>query len=173
MVMLVAGVFSASLGLIYASIAVSILAALTLGAGVLLRRRELFGEAAAADTRPGGAAADAAGARSAGIRQAGLRPAPDGPVGAGQPAGAGQAADDRARPGRGGRADDGKHDGDLTDRPPKTASGAGSGSARWPGSIAAKGAAGSRAAGPIPGARAPAPHDPARGDRGRTERDRG
>ena len=40
--MLVAGVFSASLGLIYASIAVSILAALTLGAGVLLRRARAF-----------------------------------------------------------------------------------------------------------------------------------
>ena len=34
MALLVAGVFSASLGLIYASIAVSILAALTLGVGV-------------------------------------------------------------------------------------------------------------------------------------------
>ena len=68
MAMLVAGVFSASLGLIYASIAVSILAALTLGVGVLLRRRELFGEAAAGDIRPGWAAAEVAGARSAGIR---------------------------------------------------------------------------------------------------------
>src|SRR5258708_36014988 len=70
MAMLVAGVFSASLGLIYASIAVSILAAVTLGVGVLLRRRELFGEAIAGDIRPGWAAADVAGARSAGGRPA-------------------------------------------------------------------------------------------------------
>jgi len=60
MALLVAGASSASLGLVYASIAVSILAALTLGAGVLLRRRELFGAAEAAGTRPGWAAADAA-----------------------------------------------------------------------------------------------------------------
>src|SRR5262249_44751870 len=149
MAMLVAGVFSASLGLIYASIAVSILAALTLGAGVLLRRRELFGGAAAGGTRPawpgadrararsaggrGGPAAGGAGARAAGIRQDGLRAAATGPAGAGQPAGAGHAADDRARAGRGGRGDDGEQDGDLAERPRKAASGAGPDSARWPG----------------------------------------
>jgi len=60
MAMLVAGVFSASLGLIYASIAVSILAAITLGAGVLLRRREIFGGAGVADAQPGWAATDTA-----------------------------------------------------------------------------------------------------------------
>src|SRR5690348_3955003 len=92
MAMLVAGVFSASLGLIYASIAVSILAALTLGVGVLLRRRELFGEAAVGDTRPSWAAADADGARSAGIRQERLRAAATGPASAVRPPGAGQAA---------------------------------------------------------------------------------
>src|SRR5207237_4510473 len=136
--MLVAGVFSASLGLIYASIAVSMLAALTLGAGVLLRRRELFGAAAAGDARPGWAAADATGARSAGIRQDRPRAAAAGPAGVGWPAGPGQAADDRARAGRGGRSDDGEPDGGLAERPRKAASGAGPGPARWPGSIAAK-----------------------------------
>src|SRR5437016_3058125 len=115
MAMLVAGVFSANLGLIYASIAVSILAALTLGVGVLLRRRELFGEATAADIRPGWATADGAGARSAGIRPAGIRAAGTGPASAGQPAGAAQ-ANDRARPGRSGRGDAGKKDGDLAER---------------------------------------------------------
>src|SRR6516165_4874747 len=48
MAMLVAGVSAANLGLIYLSIAVSIVAAVTLAVGVLLRRRELFGEAGAA-----------------------------------------------------------------------------------------------------------------------------
>src|SRR5690349_11185570 len=135
MAMLVAGVFSASLGLIYASIAVSILAALTLGVGVLLRRRELFGGAAAGDSGAAWAAADADGARSAGIRQDGLRAAATGPASAGRPAGAGQAADDRARLGRGGRGDDSEQDGDLAEKPRKAASGTGPDSARWPGSI--------------------------------------
>src|SRR5690348_10419757 len=139
MAMLVAGVFSASLGLIYASIAVSILAALTLGVGVLLRRRELFGGAAAGDVRPGWAAAGVAGARPAAIRPDGIRAVATGPASAGQPAGAGQPADGRARTDRGGRGG-GEQDGDLAERPRTAASGAGSGSARWPGSIAAKGA---------------------------------
>src|SRR5262249_21285676 len=103
MAMLVAGVLSASLGLIYASIAVSILAAITLGVGVLLRRRELFGEATAGGIRPSLAAADAAGARSAGSRPA-MRAAATG-------RGAGQVADDRARTGRGGRGGGGEQDG--------------------------------------------------------------
>jgi hypothetical protein len=170
MAMLVAGVFSASLGLIYASIAVSILAALTLGAGVLLRRRELFGE-----IRPHRAAADVAGAIATG-------------PGAGQSSGAGQIADDRARTGRAGRGNGG---GDLSEGSQQAASGAGSG--QWPGSIAAKGASATgrrggersaahaagrgRAVRPGPGtgpaARTPAPREPARGDRARTERDRG
>src|SRR5437763_73807 len=45
--LLVAGVSASSLVLVYVSIAVSMLAAITLAAGVLLRRREIFGEAAA------------------------------------------------------------------------------------------------------------------------------
>ena len=194
MAMLVAGVFSASLGLIYASIAVSILAALTLGAGVLLRRRELFGAATAGDIQPGWAAADAAATRSVEGRPASIRAAATGP-GAGQSSGAGQVADDRVRTGRGGRGDDAEKDGDLAERPQKAASGAGSG--RWPGSIAAKGvstagrrggehsaaraagrgravrpASGTGSAARDPAARAPAPREPARGDRARTERDR-
>src|SRR5437899_12666835 len=96
MAMLVAGVFSASLGLIYASIAVSILAAVTLGAGVLLRRRELFGVATTGDSRPAWAAADVAGTRPAGSRPPGLRAAAAGP-------GAAQVTDDLARTGRGGK----------------------------------------------------------------------
>src|SRR6516164_4851177 len=116
MAMLVAGVFSASLGLIYASIAVSILAAITLGAGVLLRRRELFGEATAGDIGPKWAAADGAGTRSVEGRPAGVRAAATGP-GAGQRSGAGQVADDRARTGRGSRGDGGEKDGDLAERP--------------------------------------------------------
>src|SRR5689334_16006530 len=112
MAMLVAGVFSASLGLIYASIAVSILAALALGAGVLLRRRELFGRAAAGDIRPGWAAADVPGARPVGIRPDGIRAVAIGPAGAREPAGAGQAADGRARTDRGGRGG-GEQDRDL------------------------------------------------------------
>ena len=87
MAMLVTGVFSASLGLIYASIAVSILAAITLGAGVLLRRRELFGAAADGEVRPGWAAADIAGTRSPGIRPDRIAAATTGPASAGQPAG--------------------------------------------------------------------------------------
>jgi hypothetical protein len=64
MAMLVAGASSASLGLVYASIAVSILAVVILGAGVLLRRRELFG-AARGDGAAGWAAAGPAGTPAA------------------------------------------------------------------------------------------------------------
>ena len=198
MAMLVAGVFSASLGLIYASIAVSILAALTLGVGVLLRRRELFGGAAAGDIRPGRAAADVAGARPAVIPSAGIQAAGTGTAGAAQEAGARQAADDRPRTDRGATGDDGgEKDGDLAEGPRKAASGAGPGAGRWPGSIAAKGASVTgrrggehaaahavgrgRSARPAPGtgqsardpaAQAPAPGEPAGGDPARTERDR-
>src|SRR5580700_6552340 len=133
MAMLVAGVSSASLRLIYASIAVSILAAITLGAGVLLRRRELFGEAGAGDTRPGWAAAEAW-----------ARPAGDRAAEAPRAAGAGQAAGDRARAGHGGQGDGGRDDGDksgdLAERLRKAATGgAAAGSGPWPGAIAAKG----------------------------------
>ncbi len=188
MAMLVAGVFSASLGLIYASIAASILAAITLGAGVLLRRRELFGEAGAGDTRPGWAAAEA-----------GAGPARD-LAEAPRPADAGRAAGDRARAGRGskgnGGRDDGDKSGDLAERLRKAATGgAAAGSGRWPGAIAAKGGPlaprGGHAAGHAAGrgrsaksasgaepaprdraAHAPTPREPARGDWTRTERDR-
>ena len=197
--MLVAGVFSASLGLIYASIAVSILAALTLGAGVLLRRRELFGEAGAGDTRPGWAAAEAraqpARAQPARAQPAKAQPAKDRAAAAARSADAGQAAGDRARAGRGGRGDGGRNDGDRGERPRKAAAGgAAAGSGRWPGAIAAKGgpltARGGHAAGHAAGrgrsaksasgaepagtdlaAHAPAPRESARGDWTRTESD--
>src|SRR5439155_1399873 len=193
MAMLVAGVFSASLGLIYASIAVSILAAITLGAGVLLRRRELFGAAADGEVRPGWAAADIAGTRSPGIRPDRIAAATTGPASAGQPAGPGREADDRARTSRGDRGAGAEKDSDLAEMPRKAASGAGSGSSRWPGSIAAKGASaavrrggdhsaahaagrgrstrsapGTGPAARDPAARAPAPREPARGDRAGT-----
>jgi heme exporter protein D len=45
MALLVAGAAAGSLALVYSSIGVSVLAALTLAAGVLLRRREIFGGA--------------------------------------------------------------------------------------------------------------------------------
>ena len=192
MAMLVAGVFSANLGLIYASIAVSILAALTLGVGVLLRRRELFGGAAAGDIRPGRAAADVAGTRSAAIPSAGIQSAGTGTAGAAQAAGAGQAADDRPRTDPGTTGDGGEKDGDLAEGPRKAASGAGPGAGRWPGSIAAKGASVTgrrggehsaahaagrgRSARPAPGtgqsardpaAQAPAPREPGRESAGR------
>src|SRR5262249_61379898 len=82
---LVAGVSAANLALIYVSIAVSILAAITLAVGVLLRRRELFGETGAAPQRdqPGWAAPKAA------------RPVPVTP-----------APDDRVTADRGGRRED-------------------------------------------------------------------
>ena len=202
MAMLVAGVFSASLGLIYASIAVSILAALTLGVGVLLRRRELFGEAAAGDIRPGWAAAEVAGARSAGIRRPGpLPPGPGRPV-RGSPQVRGRRPTTRREPAA--VATDAVATATVARRMAtspqgrgKAASGAGSGSGRWPGSIAAKGApvTGRRggehsaahavgrgrsarpASGTGPAARdpevhGPAPREPARGDRAGTERDR-
>src|SRR5580704_13606921 len=139
MAMLVAGVSSASLKLNYASIAVSILAAITLGAGVLLRRRELFGEAGAGDTRPGWAAAEAR-ARPAGDRAIGARAAEDWAAEAPRAAGAGRAAGDPARAGHGGKGDGGRDDGDksgdLAERLRKPATGgAAAGSSRWPGAI--------------------------------------
>ena len=124
--MLVAGAASASLALVYASIAVSILAAVTLGAGVLLRRRELFGTAAV-DSQPGWAAAGPAGTRAAGGVIVGV-PAAD-------------RAQARPNGTAGGRQDDRERRGDLAGRPRKAPAGsAGSGSGRWPGAIAAKGA---------------------------------
>lgn len=116
MALLVAGVTSASLRIIYLSIAVSILAAVTLGAGVVLRRRELFGHPEAAAAQPDGTAA--------------MRPADAGRVPGGQSAASGGTDDDR--PGRA------QQDGDLAERISKAATGAGSG--RWPWAIAAKGA---------------------------------
>src|SRR6266699_2459081 len=109
--MLVAGVSSASLGLIYAAIAVSLLATVTLGAGVLLRRRELFGEAGAADAPPGRAAADTARAWPAGARPAGVTAGARAGPGTGK-AGARTAAGDRVRPGRDGSGDDRPSDGE-------------------------------------------------------------
>ena len=47
-VVLVSGVIASSLPLVYASIAVSVLSAVLLAAGVLLRRGEIFGEAGTA-----------------------------------------------------------------------------------------------------------------------------
>jgi hypothetical protein len=125
MAVLVAGVAAANLALIYASIAVSILAAVTLAAGVLLRRRELFGETRAAPRRDqlGWAAPGAA------------RPVPVRP-----------AADDRVTADGGARREDTRRDGeqpdDLAARPRKAGPGvaADTGLARWPASIAAKGA---------------------------------
>jgi hypothetical protein len=123
---LVAGVIAASLGLIYLSIAVSALAAVTLAVGVLLRRREIFGEAGAAppSAEPGWAAAEAAKAR---------------------PVLARPAAGDQVTADHGGRSEDNRHDGEqqgevaarLRKAGPGTA--ADTGSARWPASIAAKG----------------------------------
>src|SRR5579859_7959491 len=108
MATLVAGVVSANLMLIYLSIAGSILAAVTLGAGVFLRRRELFGDAGAGGTQRGWAAV----AGSAGT----------------VPSGAAQMAGDRARAGRAGCRDDRQDPDDLADRVRKaTASGTGSG----------------------------------------------
>ena len=169
MAVLVAGVSAANLGLIYLSIAVSILAAVTLAVGVLLRRRELFGEAEATprSTQPGWAAAETAKAGPVPVRPA---------------------ADDRVTADRGGRREDtrrnGEQHGDVAARPRKPGSGAaGTGSARWPGSRAAKGApatAGEHSAGPgraarspsggAPAAHAPGAREPARGDRAGRER---
>ena len=72
MAVLVAGVSAANLGLIYLSIAVSILAAITLAVGVLLRRREIFGgaEATPRSTQPGWAAAETAKAGPVPVRPA-------------------------------------------------------------------------------------------------------
>ena len=127
MAMLIAGVAAANLGLIYLSIAVSILAAVTLAAGVLLRRRELFGEAAAAPTsaQPGPAADEKAKAPPVPVRPA---------------------SGDQITAGRGGRREDDRRDreqqGDLAAGPRQAGSGtaADTGPARWPASIAAKGA---------------------------------
>src|SRR5690242_8237838 len=126
MAVLIAGVAAANLALIYLSIALSILAAVTLAVGVLLRRRELFGETGAAPQRdqPGWAAETAK-----------ARPAPVRP-----------AADDRVTADRGARRKDTRRDGeqpgDLAARRRKAGSGAtgDAGPARWPASIAAKGA---------------------------------
>jgi hypothetical protein len=174
MAILVAGVSAANLGLIYLSIAVSILAAVTLAVGVLLRRRELFGETGAApqSDQPGRAAAETAKARPVPVRPA---------------------ASDRVTADRGGRREDSRRDGeqpgDLAARLRKAGSGtaADTGSARWPASIAAKGApatarrggehpaGGGRAtrspAGRGPAAREPGAREPARGDRAGRERD--
>src|SRR5215472_9065735 len=125
MAILVAGVAAANLALIYLSIGVSILAAVTLAVGVLLRRRELFGETGAAPQRdqPGWAAAETA------------IPVPVRP-----------AADDRAAADRGAWREDTRRDGeqrrDLAARQRKAGPGAAPdpGPARWPASIAAKGA---------------------------------
>jgi len=172
MVMLVAGVFAANLSVIYLSIAVSIIAAVTLAAGVLLRRRELFGEAGAAPRRaqPGWSGAEPAKAR---------------------PVLARPAADDRVRAGRGAPREDDRrgheHQDDPAARLRKAGSGtaAGTGSARWPASIAAKGAPaaarrGGRPAGRgraarspsgrEPAAREPGAREPARGDRAGRDR---
>ena len=127
MAILVAGVAAANLALVYVSIAVSILAAVTLAVGVLLRRRELFGgETGAAPQRdqPARAAPETA------------RPVP-----------ARLAADGRVTADRGARREDtrGEQPGDLAAaRRRKAGSGAAAdpGPARWPASIAAKGATG-------------------------------
>ena len=172
MVMLVAGVFAANLSVIYLSIAVSIIAAVTLAAGVLLRRRELFGEAGAAPRRaqPGWSGAEPAKAR---------------------PVLARPAADDRVTAGRGAPREDDRrgheHQDDPAARLRKAGSGtaAGTGSARWPASIAAKGApaAARRGGRPVgrgraarspsgrePAAREPGAREPARGDRAGRDR---
>ena len=50
---LVAGVLAASLLLVYVSIGVSLLASVLLAAGVIVRRREIFGDAGAvSDSQP-------------------------------------------------------------------------------------------------------------------------
>src|SRR5262249_59067049 len=125
MAILVAGVSAASLGLIYLAIAVSILAATTLAVGVLLRRREIFGEAEAAprSPEPGWAAAEPAKAR----------PVPVWP-----------AAGDRVTADHGGRPGDNRHEGEQQGdvarlRRAGSGTAADTGSARWPASIAAKG----------------------------------
>jgi len=154
MAMLIAGVAAANLGLIYLSIAVSILAAVTLAAGVLLRRRELFGEAAAAPTsaQPGPAAGEKAKAPPVPVRPA---------------------SGDQITADRGGRREDDRRDreqqGDLAAGPRQAGSGtaADTGPARWPASIAAKGApatarrGGGRPAGRGRAARSPSAGEPA------------
>ena len=165
--MLIAGVSAANLALIYLSIAVSIIAAVTLAVGVLLRRRELFGETGAAPQRDqlGWPAAERA------------RPVPARP-----------AADDRATAGRGARREDTRRDGeqpgDDAARLRKAGSGAAAdtGPARWPASIAAKAApvtarrggeqrTGGGGVTRSPAGRGPAPREPARGDWAGRERD--
>jgi hypothetical protein len=167
MAILVAGVAAANLGLIYLSIAVSVFAAVTLAVGVLLRRRELFGETGAAPQRdkPGWAAAETA------------RPVPVRP-----------AADDRVAADRGAQREDTRRDGEqpggLAARLRKAGSRAApdTGPARWPASIAAKGApatarrggerttGGGRVTRP-PAGHGPAPREPARADWAGRERD--
>jgi hypothetical protein len=60
MALLVAGVAASSLALIYVSIAVSVLAAVTLAAGALLRRQEIFGAAGGTSEAPAHDTAEAA-----------------------------------------------------------------------------------------------------------------
>ena len=154
MAILIAGVAAANLGLIYLSIAVSILAAATLAVGVLLRRRELFGEAAASpkSAQPGPAAAETAKARPVPVRSA---------------SGDQITADHSGRSG-GGRGDRDQQ-GDLAAQPRKAGSGtaADTDPARWPASIAAKGApatarsGGARPAGRGRAARSPSAREPA------------
>jgi len=162
MAMLVAGVSAANLGLIYLSIAVSIVAAVTLAVGVLLRRRELFGEAGAAtrSAQLGWPAAETAKAR----------PVPVQP-----------AAGDRVPADRGSRRKDDRRDGeqqgDVAARLRKAGSGtaADAGPARWPASIAAKGASetarrgGEHPAGRGRAARSPSGREPAAREPGARE----
>jgi len=166
MAILIAGVAAANLALIYLSIAVSILGAVTLAVGVLLRRRELFAETGAAPQRdqPGWTAAETA------------RPVPVRPP-----------ADDRVAADGGARREDTRHDGQQPGGPAARSRKAGSGAARdpgpaqWPASIAAKGApatarrgehttGGGRGTRP-PAGRRPAPRESARADRAGPERD--
>jgi len=165
MAILVAGVAAANLALIYVSVAVSIFAAVTLAVGVVLRRRELFGETGAAPQRdqPGWIAAGTA-------RPVPVRPAADNRV----------AADRGAR--REGSRRDGEQPGGLAARLRRAGPAPDPGSARWPASIAAKGApaearrgdehatGGGRVTRP-PAGRGPASREPARADWAGRERD--
>ena len=74
MALLAAGVFASSLELVYISIGISILAAIVLAAGVLLRRGEIFGTAGTArqGTAADWPAADGAGVPAGGRPKTGL-----------------------------------------------------------------------------------------------------
>jgi hypothetical protein len=131
---------------------VSILAAVTLAVGVLLRRRELFGQAAAApkSAQPGPAAAETAKARPVPVRPA---------------------SGDQITADGGGRREGDRRDreqqGDLAARPRKAGAGtaAATGPARWPASIAAKGApATARSGGGRPAGRGRAARSPSAGE---------